>query len=125
MPKRTKVLKAPYSAYLRAESSGFDEELCRVARATPCGEYLRRFWQPVCIESELNDTPTAVRIMGEDLVVFKDGAGRVGPLVVVAVDLAQARRQVDAEAALLRLLDRLDSSFECSFLIDCLVMRLF
>ncbi|MBS38317.1 MAG: (Fe-S)-binding protein [Thiotrichales bacterium] len=80
MPKRTKVLKTPYSAYLRAESSGFDEELCRVARATPCGEYLRRFWQPVCIESELNDTPTAVRIMGEDLVVFKDGAGRVGLL---------------------------------------------
>ena len=53
MPKRTKVLKTPYSAYLRAESTGFDEELCRVGRATPCGEYLRRFWQPVCIEADL------------------------------------------------------------------------
>ena len=80
MPKRTKVLKTPYSAYLRAESTGFDKELCRVGRATPCGEYLRRFWQPVCIEAELGDIPKAIRIMGEDLVIFRDGSARIGLL---------------------------------------------
>ena len=68
MPRRTKVLKTPYSAYLRTDQHGFDEELCRVGRATPCGEYLRRFWQPVCVEADLGDVPSAIRIFGEDLV---------------------------------------------------------
>lgn len=80
MPRRVKVLKAPYSAYLRAENSGFDEELCRVGRGTPCGEYLRRFWQPVCIEADLGDVPKAIRVLGEDLVVFRDGSARIGLL---------------------------------------------
>lgn len=80
MPKRSKVLKQPYSAYLRAECTDVDEELCRVGRGTPCGEYLRRFWQPVFIADELDDLPKALRILGEDLVIFRDGGGRVGLL---------------------------------------------
>ena len=80
MPRRVKVLKRPYSAYERAHTNVFDEELCRVGRGTPCGEYLRRFWQPVFVESELNDTPTAIRILGEDLVIFRDGKEDIGLL---------------------------------------------
>ena len=80
MPRRVKVLKKPYSAYARAHTDIFDEELCRVGRGTPCGEYLRRFWQPVFVESELNDTPTAIRILGVDLVIFRDGKGDIGLL---------------------------------------------
>ena len=80
MSRRVKVLKTPYSAYQRAHTDAFDEELCRVGRGTPCGEYLRRFWQPVVVESELNDTPTAIRILGEDLVIFRDGRGDIGLL---------------------------------------------
>ena len=79
-PRRRKTLKTPYSAYLRAPGGHCDEELCRVGRGTPCGEYLRRFWQPVCIEAELDELPRALRILGEDLVVFRDGRGRVGLL---------------------------------------------
>ncbi len=78
--ERTKVLKQPYSAYHRAEVSDVDEELTRVGRGTPCGEYLRRFWQPVFIACELTDLPRAIRILGENLVIFRDGSGRHGLL---------------------------------------------
>lgn len=80
MAERSKPLNAPYSGYHRVEIDDFDEELTRVGRGTPCGEYLRRFWQPVALSSELGDLPRAIRIMGEDLVVFRDGGGRVGVL---------------------------------------------
>ncbi|HEU0157421.1 MAG TPA: Rieske 2Fe-2S domain-containing protein, partial [Stellaceae bacterium] len=48
--------------------------------ATPCGEYLRRFWQPVIQSSELRDLPRKLRILGEDLVAFRDKSGAVGLL---------------------------------------------
>jgi nitrite reductase/ring-hydroxylating ferredoxin subunit len=51
-----------------------------VGPATPCGEYLRRFWQPVAFARDLTETPLRVRILGEDLVVFRDRGGRVGVL---------------------------------------------
>ena len=56
------------------------EVLSRVGPGTPCGEYLRRFWQPVAFADELQDLPRALRILGEDLVIFRDRAGRVGLL---------------------------------------------
>ena len=80
MARSTKHLRTPFSAYLRRDITEFDEELCRVGRGTPCGEYLRRFWQPICPEDELGDVPRAIRILGEDLVVFRDGSGRIGLL---------------------------------------------
>ncbi len=43
-------------------------------------QYLRRFWQPVAMSSRLKDLPVAVRILGEDLVLFRDKSGRVGLL---------------------------------------------
>ena len=73
-------LTAPYSAYHSNRSLRIDDELTRVGRGTPCGEYMRRFWHPVAISHELNDVPLATRILGEDLVVFRDGGGRVGVL---------------------------------------------
>lgn len=57
-----------------------DAELTHVARGTPCGEYLRQYWQPVIMESEVGDLPVAVRLLGEDLVIFRDGSGRYGLL---------------------------------------------
>ena len=80
MARATKHLKTPFSAYLRRDITDFDEELCRVDRGTPCGEYLRRFWQPICAETDLGDVPKTIRILGEDLVVFRDGSGRIGLL---------------------------------------------
>jgi len=80
MAKRPTPITKPYYAYHRQDSTESYEELTRVGRGTPCGEYLRRFWQPVIISSELGDTPSAIRILGENLVVFRDGRGKVGVL---------------------------------------------
>jgi len=41
---------------------------------------MRRFWQPVAISSELKDVPLAVRLLGEELFLFRTGDGRVGLL---------------------------------------------
>jgi phenylpropionate dioxygenase-like ring-hydroxylating dioxygenase large terminal subunit len=57
-----------------------DPELTRVGPGTPCGELLRRYWQPVCLSEELKDLPKRIRILGEDLVAFRDGQGRAGLL---------------------------------------------
>ena len=57
-----------------------DAELTQVGPGTPCGEYLRRFWHPVAFARDLVSAPRRVRILGEDLVVFRDRGGRVGVL---------------------------------------------
>ena len=77
-------LDVPYGAYLAREVPPPDDELTRVGPGTPCGEYLRRFWQPVAFARDLGDVPLRVRIMAEDLVVFRDGSGRVGVLLLFA-----------------------------------------
>src|SRR5688572_25888836 len=71
---------APYSAYFRTEVPEADTELTHVGPGTPCGEYLRRFWHPVGLSASLVDLPRAVRILGEELVLFRDGSGHVGLL---------------------------------------------
>lgn len=57
-----------------------DRELTQVGPDTPCGEYLRTAWQPICLSAQLADLPLAIRILGEDLVAFRDKSGRVGVL---------------------------------------------
>jgi nitrite reductase/ring-hydroxylating ferredoxin subunit len=57
-----------------------DSSLTRVGPCTPCGELMRRYWQPVCLSADLQELPKAVRILGEDLIAFRDGGGRAGLL---------------------------------------------
>ena len=57
-----------------------DETLTHVGPGTPMGELLRRYWQPVALSSELGDLAMRVRILGEDLVAFRDRSGRAGLL---------------------------------------------
>jgi phenylpropionate dioxygenase-like ring-hydroxylating dioxygenase large terminal subunit len=50
---------------------------------TPMGELFRRFWLPVALAEELGGpdcVPVRVRVMGEDMVAFRDTHGRVGLL---------------------------------------------
>jgi 5,5'-dehydrodivanillate O-demethylase oxygenase subunit len=56
--------------------------LTRVGPGQPAGELLRRYWLPVAVAQELTpEQPTKfVRILGEDLVLFRDTQGRVGLL---------------------------------------------
>jgi len=59
-----------------------NEMLTRVGPGTPAGELLRRYWFPVSVAQELAEENPAkfVRILGEDLVLFRDKSGRVGLL---------------------------------------------
>jgi phenylpropionate dioxygenase-like ring-hydroxylating dioxygenase large terminal subunit len=41
---------------------------------------MRRFWQPICYLDDLKDLPIAVRVLGEELIVFRDGSGAIGLL---------------------------------------------
>jgi len=56
----------------------FRSELTAVGRGTPMGELLRRYWHPVGLASDASEIPKMVRILGEDLVLFRDGGGRHG-----------------------------------------------
>ena len=58
-----------------------NEILTRVGPGTPMGSLLRRYWIPACLSSEVAEPdgpPARVRLLGEDLVAFRDTSGRVG-----------------------------------------------
>ena len=58
-----------------------NELLCSTNPGTPMGALFRRFWLPVLLPSELPEPdcpPIRVRILGEDLVAFRDTDGSVG-----------------------------------------------
>src|SRR5687768_10241621 len=57
-----------------------NELLTTVHAGTPMGELLRRYWWAVGISADLKDKPTLIRVLGEDLVLFRDGLGRAGIL---------------------------------------------
>src|SRR6188508_1845434 len=58
-----------------------NELLTRVGPGTPMGELFRRFWLPILLGGELPEPdcpPLRVRLLGEDLVAFRDSTGKVG-----------------------------------------------
>ncbi len=56
-----------------------DPELTEVGPGTPCGEYLRRYWLPVAMTNQVGDVPYRIRIMEEDLILFREKAeGKLG-----------------------------------------------
>jgi nitrite reductase/ring-hydroxylating ferredoxin subunit len=64
-------------------SSHENELLTRVGRETPMGELMRRYWIPALLAEEIpvpDCPPVRVRLLGEDLVAFRDSNGRVGLL---------------------------------------------
>jgi len=56
--------------------------LTQVGAGTPGGELLRRYWMPICPAAEVTAAKPKrrVRVLGEDLVLFRDGTGRLGLL---------------------------------------------
>src|SRR6202046_4805998 len=58
-----------------------NERICRVGAGTPMGELLRRYWLPALLSEEVQEndgSPVRVRLLGEDLVAFRDSKGAVG-----------------------------------------------
>src|SRR5215470_10098879 len=80
MATRAPFLTTRLGGYYHREVPQEDTELTHIGPGTPCGAYLRRFWQPICFADELRDLPLRVRILGEDLVAFRDFRGSVGLL---------------------------------------------
>src|ERR1700751_4455600 len=80
MVAKAAFLTTRYGGYLHREVPEEDTELSHVGPGTPGGEYLRRVWQPICFSDELKDLPHPVKILGEELVVFRDQSGAVGLL---------------------------------------------
>ena len=69
-----------YAGRQQTRDVSADAELTRVGPDTPCGEYLRRFWQPITLSSELGELPKTVRLLGEDLVLFRTKQNDLGLL---------------------------------------------
>src|ERR1700692_4540500 len=68
------------NAMLTAEEN---ELLCRVEGDAAMGQLMRRHWIPACLSEEVAEcdgAPVRVRLLGEDLVAFRDTAGRLGVL---------------------------------------------
>ncbi len=72
-------------------SEAENQTLMQVGAGTLMGDFLRRYWMPVAAVAELDDNPTKpIRLMGEDLVIYKDKSGTYG-----LVDLHCAHRRAD------------------------------
>jgi 5,5'-dehydrodivanillate O-demethylase len=56
-----------------------NDRLTRVGPGTPCGELMRRYWLPIAPFQQLGENPVRkVRVLGEDLVLFRDKSGGLG-----------------------------------------------
>src|ERR1041384_1909895 len=53
-------------------------DIPRVGPGTPAGEWLRKYWLAVSAAEELHDIPKAVKVLDEELVLFRDLNGRLG-----------------------------------------------
>ena len=61
------------------ETEEQNQLMTQVGKGTPAGKLLRRYWHPIAASVELKDEWTKrVRLLGEDLVLFKDRQGRLG-----------------------------------------------
>jgi len=74
------VQKAKKSRRSQMISAAENELLTRVGRNTPMGKFMRQFWIPACLSSELQPDGPQMRLMllGEKLIAFRDTVGRVG-----------------------------------------------
>jgi nitrite reductase/ring-hydroxylating ferredoxin subunit len=80
MADKRQFLRMRYGAYHAQALPEEDRALTHVERGSPGGEYLRRFWHPVALSSELGTRPLLVRMFGEDLVLFRTTGGEPGLL---------------------------------------------
>src|SRR5436190_22841386 len=54
--------------------------ITRTGPGTPCGDMIRRYWQPAALSEEIpiDGAPLPVRLLGEDVVLFRDDSGKPG-----------------------------------------------
>ena len=73
------------------------KELTEVGPGTPMGELLRRYWHPIGLAADATDTPRQVRVLGEDLILFRDKQGRAGDgkSILTAIEMEMIRRAME------------------------------
>src|SRR3954469_1011639 len=61
-------------------SKAQNDLLTQTGPGTPCGQFLRSYWQPIAAAQELpaGGDPPPIRILGESLVLFRDETERLG-----------------------------------------------
>jgi phenylpropionate dioxygenase-like ring-hydroxylating dioxygenase large terminal subunit len=60
-------------------AASHDARLTEVGPGTPMGEALRRYWHPIaCSPALTSEVPHRTKVLGENLIVFRDGSGRAG-----------------------------------------------
>jgi 5,5'-dehydrodivanillate O-demethylase len=59
-------------------SSADNRAITSTAAGTPMGDVMRRYWWSVAIADDLKEQPTLIRVLGEDLGLFRDRRGRAG-----------------------------------------------
>ncbi len=60
-----------------------NERITRVGLGTPMGNFMRRYWMPFALCSQLPESdcaPIRVRLLGENLIAFRNSEGKVGVL---------------------------------------------
>ncbi len=62
------------------DAGTWDRELTDVVGGTPTGELLRRYWHPIGRSDEATSRPSEVRVLGEDLILYRDHSGKPGLL---------------------------------------------
>jgi 5,5'-dehydrodivanillate O-demethylase oxygenase subunit len=79
--------------------------ITRVGPGTPTGDLLRRYWMPIATSDEIKGRPVKKRLLCEDLIVFRDGSGKVG-----VVDRQCAHRRADLAVAICE-----DNGIRCGY----------
>ena len=67
------------TAYGRPNPSHL-KNMTEVGPGTPMGELLRRYWHPIGLSGDATATPKKVRVLGEDLILFRNLSGQPGLL---------------------------------------------
>ena len=67
-----------FRGYYQSQTSKIDETIAFIEPGTPCGEFFRRYLQPVALTTEIGKLPLSVRILGENLVLFRTTKGNIG-----------------------------------------------
>ncbi|HXQ53677.1 MAG TPA: aromatic ring-hydroxylating dioxygenase subunit alpha [Stellaceae bacterium] len=68
----------PKPARTLGTASQIAQKLVGVGPADPAGKLFRRYWLPIDVAADLGDKPKEVRILGEDLVLFRFPGGKPG-----------------------------------------------
>ena len=67
-----------YRGYDHNHTPKIDEIISHIEPKTLCGEFFRRYWHPVALTSEVEQEPLPVKILGENLVLFRTTNGEYG-----------------------------------------------